>query len=148
MDYPNIGLVIAETVAILLLGFDFGNVRLIPIYSSDISGLLLISVVSFMTTVTTTLLIAYRIHTIARMNTVSRHGYRFRYIVVMVVESTAVSSLALLLLAIAAAIPSFGVTGTSGNEAQIYITTLANGIVVGQWLSYKIHTLTASQYGG
>ncbi|PPQ91124.1 hypothetical protein CVT25_013262 [Psilocybe cyanescens] len=76
--------------------------------------------VSLATTVTTSLLIGYRIYSVARLN--GQPSKRlFKHIVVLVIESAAVYSFVLLLDAVFAVIPSFNLVGSPLYQAGYFV---------------------------
>lgn len=80
---------------------------------------------SLATTVFTTFLIGYRIHTVACMNG-SRSKRRLNHVMTMILESAAINSLMLIGIAISTVIPSFADVGSPGFVVSYYIESVVN----------------------
>ncbi|PPQ73662.1 hypothetical protein CVT25_007071, partial [Psilocybe cyanescens] len=108
--------------------------------------------VSLGTTVITTFLIGYRIHSVARLDG-SPSKRLFNHIVIMIVESAAAYSLALLLEVIFSFVPSTPVPGSTMREAGYYIQSvliivpkqgIAPTILVARIATNDNHTVASS----
>lgn len=77
--------------------------------------------VTFATTMITTLLIAYRIHSIAKENVPKLSRRRLNHVLEMLVQSSAAYSLAALAYAILIAVPFGSANPLTFNEAEAYL---------------------------
>ncbi|PPQ83556.1 LOW QUALITY PROTEIN: hypothetical protein CVT25_006792 [Psilocybe cyanescens] len=82
-----------------------------------------LTLVSLGTTMITTFIIGYRIHSVSQMHG-SPSRKLFNHIVTMIIESAAVYSLVLLLESIMIFVPSTDVPGSLLSEAQYYLETI------------------------
>ncbi|PPQ83551.1 hypothetical protein CVT25_006865, partial [Psilocybe cyanescens] len=82
-----------------------------------------LTLVSLGTTMITTFIIGYRIHSVSQMHG-SPSRNLFNHIVTMIIESAAVYSLVLLLESIMIFVPSTDVPGSLLSEAQYYLETI------------------------
>ncbi|PPQ80388.1 hypothetical protein CVT25_001705 [Psilocybe cyanescens] len=114
-----VGLFIASTIFSVIVGPLSSTEN--AILSNNVSSAL--SFILLGTTVATTCLIGYKIHSASRSNDLPSKRL-FNRVVVLVVESAAVYSLVLLLNAIIAIVPSFNWFGSPLGEVQYYLGVL------------------------
>lgn len=111
------------TIALgVLTGPQASTEALSLLYNNIVTSVIL---VSLGTTVITTTLIGYRIHTVSRLRgTMSKNT--FHHIVVMIIESAAVYSVILVIYAVFAVVPSFDTLDKPEFYAGDYIEIMAN----------------------
>lgn len=131
------GLMAAEIAISISLGVYTDGQVPTNLANNLISALFLVSLA---TTVSTTFLIGYRIHTATRQCTVISKN-KFKYIVVMIIESAVVASLNLLIFAIVTMVPSFNDVNSPEFVVPFYDDAIANAISVRITTSIRIRTL-------
>lgn len=123
----NSGLIIATPV-LLTFGSEAPKIFRLALWINNIRTALVL--ISLGTTVITTSLIGYRVYIVTRLDGGILKN-RFKKVVLTIIESSAVSSIILLILAISTVIPSFDKHPSMAElYAQYYIQAMSNGISV------------------
>ncbi|KAH9482016.1 hypothetical protein JR316_0006546 [Psilocybe cubensis] len=135
-------LFVTETALSGLLGPDASDAQ--AALGNNISSALVF--VSLGTTVSTTFLIGYRVHTASRLNVLHRRQ-AFNYVINMIVESAAAYTVVLLLWAIIIIIPSTSFIQSPFSEADLYIQVVL-GIVAGMAPTVLVARIALKNSGG